>query len=160
MLPVGVIAVITAEAKATDGVVSEWITAREITGTAIGVTAAQETTGVAAAGTSVTMVAGGVPEEANPEVTTVMPSAGVTAGIASKVIPITISVLHLHAMTTDRHEGGEMGVAEVVAGMTQAMIPAHGIVRARPGTKKAWSDMLAKCQLDGTKSQLRTSPTT
>lgn len=151
-----VIGVIAAKiAEATAGVVSE-ITAREITETVTGETAVEETTRVAAVGTTGMTAAGEAPEEVifimlNAELT------GATAEIASEVVPTTINVRSLHAMITPRHVGGETGMVEAVAGMTEAMKPARGTVHAHPGTMMVLSDMLAKCQLDGTKSQLKIS---
>lgn len=160
---VGVIAAKIAEATA--GVVSE-ITAREITGTVTGETAVEETTRVAAVGTTGMTAAGEAPEEVHlQQVIFIMLNAeltGATAEIASEVVPTTINVRSLHAMITPRHVGGETGVVEAVAGMTEAMKPARGTVHAHPGislsgTMMVLSDMLAKCQLDGTKSQLKIS---
>lgn len=163
-----VIGVIAAKiAEATAGVVSE-ITAREITETVTGETAVEETTRVAAVGTTGMTAAGEAPEEVhlqqvifimlNAELTGLqIISAGATAEIASEVVPTTINVRSLHAMITPRHVGGETGMVEAVAGMTEAMKPARGTVHAHPGTMMVLSDMLAKCQLDGTKSQLKIS---
>lgn len=156
-----VIGVIAAKiAEATAGVVSE-ITAREITETVTGETAVEETTRVAAVGTTGMTAAGEAPEEVHlQQVIFIMLNAeltGATAEIASEVVPTTINVRSLHAMITPRHVGGETGVVEAVAGMTEAMKPARGTVHAHPGTMMVLSDMLAKCQLDGTKSQLKIS---
>mmetsp|Transcript_86710 Transcript_86710/g.245875 ORF Transcript_86710/g.245875 Transcript_86710/m.245875 type:complete len:174 (-) Transcript_86710:366-887(-) len=161
------------------GVVSERTTGRTTgkaaTGTAAGgrarsTTAAleEETAGVDAARTSEMMDVGVAPVEVIHAMMMTMTIAawsglaGATAVVAGKQdAPTTEGATRLHTTTKPsmRHEGG--GTAAVaVAGATEAMATASGTAHARLGTLMAWCDMLAKCQLGGTRSRLRTSQMT